>query len=184
MLEETYNPEAELGVEEQEGESDGAEEATLEDKGDPLDHISDLEALRNEAKKFRGIASRKGGAAPHKEAATDTPFLTKQDFFRANEKKAINEVRSDAEIDANFDSIKSFYVSRRGKDTPEDIREDLRDAYILWKARQTPTKDDTASSLAALTVTRPSGQAPISTVSTDSDTRFTTAARPETWYKK
>lgn len=187
MQEENNNPEAEQGVIEEEGTSlegeSSTEESTLEDKGDPLDHISDLEALRKEAKKYRGIASRKGSPAPEKES-TETQFLTKKDFFRANEKKAINEVRTDAEIDANFDAIKAFYVSRRGQDTPEDIKEDLKDAYFLWKARQAPASDDSASSLATMTVTRPSGSTPKTTVSTDSDPRFQTAARPENWYQK
>jgi hypothetical protein len=187
LEEENINPDAEQGEQEEAGtlpDNESEEEEESDNKGDPLDAISDVEALRSEAKKYRGIATRKGKSpVPHQES-TETPYLTKKDFYLSNEKKAINEVKAqDKDIEANFDAIKSFYVPRRGKDTPEDIREDLKDAFILWKARQAPTAND-PSALATMTVTRPSGQAPASTASTDSDPRFQTAARPENWYSK
>lgn len=178
-MEEYTNPEAEQELE----ETGTADEGTGADdsKGDPLDQIDDLEALRHEAKKYRGIATRKKeptSTTPGEE----TPYLTKRELYLINEKKAIHDVRKDSEIDQNFEAIKGYYVSRRGKDTPEDIAEDMRDAYILWKARN-PQASDGSNDLATIAIARPSGLAPKpQATKTETDPRFQAPSKPESWY--
>lgn len=189
MLEENFNPEAEPGSP-QEGAEVG--DLSLEDNTpashDPLDQITDTEQLRHEAKRFRGIANRKD-KAPEPEPSDDEPepteeFMTKRDFYRVNEKKAIQNVTTEnPEIKENWEAIKGFYTSRRGKDTPEEIAEDLKDAYILWKARNPGTPADPTMDMSTISVTTPSGTTPAPKAgNTDNDPRFNTASAPEKWY--
>lgn len=136
------------------------EELELAPKGtdaDPLDEIQDVDALRAEAKKFRAISSRhkepKIPVEKKEEPVAVKPedgFLKKSDFELANQKKAIKTVTTVSEQDSdeqkklksdvleNWDAIRQFYTPRRGKDTPEDVQEDIMDAYVLFNARRKP----------------------------------------------
>lgn len=127
---------------------------------DPLDSIQDVETLRAEAKKLRAIAARekkKEGEVPPATpaaAASRGDFITRSDFELANQKKAVRLITSlsatdsaeskerKADILANLESVKQFYSPHRGKDTPEDIAEDLDDAYTLFRKRSPATKPD------------------------------------------
>lgn len=181
-MEEIKNLEAEQELNE-EGNANDTHESD-ESAGDPLDQIDDLEALRHEAKKYRGIATRKKEPSSTPQQSTDSPYMTKRDFQLANEKKATLSLRSEnPEIDQNYDAIMSLYHSRRGKDTAEDIAEDIKDAYILWKARNPQNSGDSSNALSTITVTMPSGKAPKpQTTNTETDPRFKPASRPDTWY--
>ncbi len=159
--------------------------------GDPLDEISD-ESARAEAKKWRAIARRqeKKEATPEKKPEAAKPvtseFLTKADFYKSNERKAVREATADAEIKANWDKISPFYVSRRGKETAEDIAEDIQDAITLFKARNVKTeKDDSASILTTTSVVK-TGGAPVgkTTTTTPTPPNFKLPSQPGSWYKK
>jgi len=159
--------------------------------GDPLDDIQD-EGARNNAKRDRAIARRKAKAP---EAKVETPavdtkpkesseFLTKADFYNANEKKAIREATADPEVKANWSEITKYFTSRRGKETPEDIAEDIKDAIILFKARNPEVvKDDSASVLTASAVVKTGGgPAEKVAVKTPEPPNFRLPAQPKDWY--
>lgn len=189
MLEEILNPDAEQGLNQAGSELD---EPSLEDAPeehhDPLDQINDPEKLRHEAKKYRGIAARKDKTdepAPSPEPTPTTEFMTKRDFYRVNERAAIAEIKRDIpELEANFDAVKAYYVPRRGKERPEDIVEDLKDALVLFKARNPGAPTDPSAALSTISVTTPTGTgtAPITTKD-DDDPRFAKPKSPESWYK-
>ena len=152
------------------GAGEGAEDLELtieeeqtvppkESSGDPLDDIQDPVA-RAEAKKWRAIARRTESPEEKPVVTASTPeFLTKADFFKSNEKNAIREATADPEVKANWSDIVPFYTPRRGKETKEDILEDIKDAIILYKARNpdAPVKDDSVDQLTATPVVKSGG---------------------------
>jgi hypothetical protein len=174
---------------------------------DPLDTIQDVDELRAEAKKFRAISSRakkpeKKEEKPAEQAVSkpaETPdqgFLKKSDFELANQKKAIKMSTIVSETDSeeikaikedlleNWDKVRAFYTPRRGKDTPEDIAEDIKDAYAIFYARNakkedkpdlTPLKAHSAMG----TGTSPKGKTP-----TVNPPGFRLPSQPADWYKK
>lgn len=187
------------------GASEGAEDLELdldsvvleegkqnEDSGgkDPLDDIQD-EAARAEAKKWRAIARReeKPKAEPKPEAPPETPkqeFVTKADFHKANERKAVLEVSKDPEIKAKWQDIIGYYTPRRGKETAEDIVEDIKDAVIIYKARN-PEKvsDDSALDLSVSTVVKTSGGGVDKQIPKPKDPpNFKLPTKPTDWYPK
>ncbi len=185
---------------------------------DPLDLITDPKELAKEAKKYRAIANRKPGTTPPDEApAVDTPvapavtpaapatgeeFLSKRDFERSNERKAINSITTildtddeatrnlKKEIDANWDSIKVRYVPRHGRQTPEDIQEDILDAHATWRRKApAPVADpqgDAARALTTSPVVRPGSTrpAPPQATNTENDPRYKGNPTPKEWYTK
>ena len=165
---------------------------TKELSGDPINEMQDVEALRAEAKKFRSIAQRlekkevKPSTDIKPEAKADTSkFLTKQDFFKSNERKAIREITADAEIKANWNEIIPFYTPRRGKETPEDIVEDIKDAITLYKARNpgAPVRDDSADQLTTTPVVKTGGGAIDKTTPKPKDPpNFRLPTKPSEWY--
>ena len=133
--------------------------------GDPLDDITDP-AVRAEAKKNRAIARRVARKGKDGEVVTppvETPdaskFVTKEDFEKANERKAIIEAQKDPEVKANWDKISQIYVPRRGRQTTEDIAEDIAEAIIVFNARnpKAPDADNGVGDLTAHPVVAPSG---------------------------
>jgi len=115
---------------------------------DPLDALPPEQVLA-EAKKFRAIATRK---KPKEEVKREVPedVVRRSDFERANEAKAKRRLaeRSDPaakEILENWDNLAPIYgkVASRGKNSDEDIIEDLFDAHAVWKLRQPAPKVDT-----------------------------------------
>lgn len=184
------------------GASGSAEELELEPKvpeveheepgGDPLDDIKD-EAARAEAKKHRAIARRgeKREMTPEKKpeqpVAPKEEFLTKSDFYKSNERKAIREATADAEVKANWNEIVPFYTPRRGKETPEDIMEDIRDAITIFNARNAKsTKDNGVDALTATPVAKTGGHAPgkQSSTATPPLQNFQLPTQPKDWYSK
>lgn len=200
---------AELELEPQESTTPEGDDDTEGQGGDPLDTIEDIDALRAEAKKYRGISQRhtKVKATPKEiakpevedkpvQAQTPTDFLTKTDFYKSNERKAIRLATVVGEEDSdtakqfksdmldNWNDVVSLYTPRKGKETPEDIYEDIRDAYLLFRAK-TPkeTKDDSALELSTTPTTIKSNRTLKSKeTKTDDDERFSTPKRPDNWY--
>lgn len=158
--------------------------------GDPLDDIKDPVA-RDEAKKYRAIARRNekpDEKKPDEKPKGDAPsseFLTKADFHKANERKAILSVTADEEVKANWDKIIPFYTPRRGKETPEDISEDIKDAIIIFKARNPEViKDDSALELTGSPVIKASGGTGKSAPKTQDPPNFHLPKPPSEWYGK
>jgi hypothetical protein len=133
--------ETEQVEEETEGETDSK---------DPYDSMSEVE-LRAEAKKLRAIGNRK---KPKESEEKVPPALTdvvrRSDFERANEAKArrLLEAKGDEvskEILAHWDDLAPIYgkVASRGKNSEEDIVEDLYDSHAVWLRRRPAPKADT-----------------------------------------
>lgn len=157
--------------------------------GDPLDEISD-EVVRAEAKKHRAIARRlekkEETPAPVLPETPKPEFLTKADFHKANERKAVRDATSDPEVKANWTEIIPFYTPRRGKDTPEDIREDINDAITLYNARhKTSIKDDSADVLSTTPVVKAGGGGTEKPSEKPKDPpNFRLPVQPKDWYGK
>lgn len=143
-----------------EGETSNEGSATT--KSDPLDSMSEdgvrgyLAALNVEipedtedivafAKKERAIKNRHA----KKELETNQPSKKDDDaiqrFEKANERKAIRLIESSdddnlVEINENWEDIVANYVPRRGRDTEEDILDDIMDAHAIWKRKQSVSK--------------------------------------------
>ena len=176
------------GAEDLELEPEVTPEGTpMEPSGDPLDDIQD-ETARAEAKKARAIARRveKKEETPKAQSPDTSQFLTKTDFYKSNERKAIREITADAEIRAAWNEIIPFYTPRRGKETPEDIKEDILDAITLYKARNPVVeKDDSADQLTTTPVVKTGGgsvdKAP---VKPKDPPNFKLPVPPTEWYAK
>jgi len=172
---------------------------------DPLDEVFDEDTLRAEAKKYRSIAQRKAKEkaevkeTPKEEPPKEEPkgdYLKKSDFELANQKKATKLVTTVSEGDteeakatkadmlANWESIKALYVPRRGKDTPEDVMEDIKDAYVLFNARRPKEEINTVADLSSTKVipgtVAPKGQQP----AVKNPPNFKLGTQPKDWYKK
>lgn len=170
--------------------SEGGKDKDLSD--DPLDAIQDPE-VRAEAKKHRAIGRRVDkGESPIEEPKpkADAPkqeFLTKADFHRTNERKAVREAVANPEVKANWDKIVPFYTPRRGKESPEDILEDIKDAITLYNARNPVVeKDDSARDLSVTPVAKSGGgegggKTPPKVVAPPN---FKLPVPPKEWYQK
>lgn len=177
----TLSPSTPEGQTEGEGEGSG---------GDPLDEIKD-EAARAEAKKHRAIARRLDKKAPEEKPDVAVPasqeFLTKTDFYKSNERKAVREATANEDVKANWDKIIPFYTPRRGKETPEDILEDIQDAVTLFKARNPEVKvDDSAAQLQTTVVTQgtAAGVAPKKATDSPALPNYKLPTQPKDWYPK
>lgn len=167
-------------------------------KNDPLDTLDDPEELRKEAKKYRGIASRKtkpAAPAPEKSASE---YVTREELYADNRKEAarlLTEVSGEddvqaevkREFDENWDDIMTYYVSRRGQAKAEDIARDAMAAYAAWKADNGQTVDDSARQLQTTIVGKGTGgsQKPTKPATdTSDDARFSKPKPPTEWYPK
>lgn len=145
-------------------EESNEETRTESTKTDPLDSMSeeglrgylaglgeeipedteDVLAYAKERRAIKNRHSKKDKELETKQPVVDTDAVAR--FEKANERKAIRLIESSedstfVEINENWDEIVANYVSRRGKDTEEDILDDIMDAHAIWKRRQ-PTHSD------------------------------------------
>lgn len=160
--------------------------------GDPLDEISD-ETARAEAKKHRAIARRLEKkeetpiVTPEVKAPAPSEFLTRVEFFKSNERKATLAAKADPEVKAHWNEIIPFFTSRRGKETPEDIAEDIQDAITLWKARNpiVPEKDNSVDKLTVTPVVKSGGGGSDKITPKPKDPpNFKLPNNPSDWYTK
>lgn len=164
-----------------------------EDRQDPLDTLTDVEEIRREAKKYRGIAARKEKKEVPAQTA-DTPYLTRDEFYATNRKQAITLIsqisdndplaETKRDLNDNWDDIVKYYVVRNGQETPENILEDIYDAHLVWKRRQPGGADDSARILQGTVVTTPTGGRTETKTDTKSDSRFSKGTPPAKWYAK
>lgn len=166
---------------------DASGEATPEPGSDPLDDIQDPVA-RAEAKKYRAIARRtsKVPEARQPAAPAASEFLTKADFYKTNERVAIKAATADPEIKANWAEIAPFYTPRRGKETAEDIAEDIQDAITIYKSRHPEVVTDDSKNTLTETAVVKTGGGPVDkvTVKTPEPPGFSLPSKPDGWYKK
>lgn len=198
--------------------SEGAEDLELEpsitpegddDKEpgvDPLDDIQDPKA-REEAKKHRAIARRTAKPEEKKEVKTPVAtapaqeYVTKKDFHKSNERKAMRIATVESgitnskgevimppeDVKAHWNEILPFYTPRRGKETEADILEDIRDAVTVYRDRNPVVEeDDTARVLTETPVVKPGGESKVKTPKKP-DAKlpgFNLPAQPKDWYSK
>ena len=155
--------------------------------GDPLDDITDAEA-RAEAKRARAEQRRRDKEAKEKGDVPEpksSEFLTRKDYEKSNERKAVLVATQDEEVKANWADIIQYYTPRRGKATPEDIIEDIKDAVTLYKARnQTEEKDNPAAPLLTTTAPKGTGGGVAPNKATVNPPNFKLPTQPDTWYPK
>jgi len=152
---ETTTEETEVEEEEDEGEEEKKEpEADETDwKGEALKYKAILDRQKRRENRQSITPDKKPESFSTPE---DSEYITKADFYRDNQKTAIrlattseendtDEVKAmKAEIDENWDSIRTFYTAHSGQGTSQDILEDIYDAHAAWK-RRNPTKGGDAS---------------------------------------
>lgn len=198
---ENPNPDQQEQELELEGDKPDAPKAEGEDPqgGDPLDKLQG-DALLAEAKKYRAIAKRHKPEAKNPEVEkpiekVETNFLKKSDFELANQKKAIRMATIVSEQDTeeaktfktdlleNWDKARQFYTPRRGKDTPEDILEDIKDAYAVFNTRREKKEVKPDVSDLTTTKTNPTGNAPSPKSPKKEPPNFNLPKKPTEWYK-
>ena len=200
----TPNPDQQEQELELEGNNPDAPKADDDNpQGDPLD-IQDRDTLLATAKKYRAIYNRhkKPEVKPEVKSEIDKPvekpietdFLKKSDFELANQKKAIRMATTASEQDTeeaktlkgdlleNWDKVRQFYTPRRGKDTPEDILEDIKDAYAVFNTRR--VKKEVKPDVSDLTTTKtsPTGNAPSPKSPAKNPPNFSIPKKPAEWY--
>lgn len=196
---ETPNPGQQEQELELEGDKPDAPKAEGEEPqgSDPLDN-QDRDTLLAEAKKYRAIAQRhkkpEAKPEPKIEKPVETDFLKKSDFELGNQKKAIRMATAVSEQDAeevktfkedlleNWDKVRQFYTPRRGKDTPEDILEDIKDAYAVFNTRRKPKENKPDVSDLTTTKTNPTGNAPSPKSPVKNPPNFSLPKKPSEWY--
>lgn len=193
--------EQELELEENNSDAPKADEENSQG-GDPLDN-QDWDTLLATAKKYRSIAQRHKKSEANIDKPEDkvekpekpTDFLKKSDFELANQKKAIRTATAVSEQDTeeaktfktdlleNWDKVRQFYTPRRGKDTPEDIFEDIKDAYAVFNTRR--EKKEVKPDVSDLTTTKtsPTGNAPAPKSPKKEPPNFNLPKKPTEWYK-
>lgn len=209
-LPEEVNPDQQEPTEELELESK-VEDATEDTQGsDPLDNIEDVDEMRKEAKKLRAIANRKPKEepeAPKEQPKEETPkeepkedYLKKSDFQLTNQKKAIRLATTSSENDSekvqeqradvldNWEEVRKFYTPRRGKDTPEDILEDIKDAYSVFNSRRPQVEDKEEGEVEKEEITKtetktPTGNPPKVKTKAKDPKGFKLPVQPDQWYE-
>lgn len=172
-------------------EGEETQEGEESPESDPLDEVEDVEELRKRAKGYRAERNRlkkdkSDDPKPKEEESkpSESEFLTKKDFQKANERKAMVVLQeSDPFFKENREEIEKLYVSRRGMDTPEDIQEDLKDAITVFKARNPQEQEGNAEELTSTTgggtASSPSKKPP-----KKEPKGFKLPTPPENWYPK
>lgn len=182
-----------------EGNADGAEgdeEVTVKKS-----EIERLKADNTNYKKALGIGEFKKPKEEKKvetsTATVDTSkFVTKDDQYKANQKTAIKIATTvgkddDAEtakikkdLDENWEEVKAFYTGRRGKDSPDDIVEDLFDAHAVWSRNKKTSKNSGKEATADLATDKgTSGKSPQNAQAARSRV-IPKNTNPADWYKK
>lgn len=161
---------------------------------DEIDSAEDREGLLALTKKGRAMSTRKDrkketpAEEPTKEPKKDdNPYLTKEDFHKSNEKKALRIAKDsdNPELQAiveNWDDSIDFYVPRNGKETAEDILEDMKDAYAVF-LRHNPPKEEEANANDLTKQPKTRSQSPKHEGKERSRT-IPKATSPQDWYKK
>ena len=138
---------------ESETELNDSEETSEEEETLPLKKTEYDKILEEQENYKKGLLAAKGKPAKKPDPAL-SGVMTKEDFFKANEKDAFRRLSTiskddspelvavKAEIKDNRDAIVEYFVPRYGRDTVADIEEALLDAHATWKRKQAPPRQD------------------------------------------
>ncbi len=170
---------------------------------DPLDSIDNVEDAVKEAKKFRSIASRKSSTKEEPKPAEipkEGDYIKRTDFELVNQRKAIRlattisendseEVKAKkADILENWDEVRKNYSPRRGKETPEDILEDITDAFVVFNNRRPPVDEVEEGDVVPEEITKTEAKAPVGNppkpkTKTKNPPNFKLPKQPDEWYE-
>lgn len=164
MNEETQSQEAEL---EQQDSSDGepesatlqeteevveessVEEPTLPAEPEPTHAENDAEYWKQQAKKNERLLKKLQSQTEAQPVRNE--FVTKAEFYKANETKAIQEVQAEnPEFKEHWKDIVGYFPNNADRSTPETVKEALYDAHALWKRRQASSETQDTSVKAKL----------------------------------
>lgn len=144
------------------GDSKKTDEGTDDEGGDEEIKVkkSDWDKVNKERNDFETavkIANQKKGKKETRTVDTNndsSEFVRKEDVYKTNEKTAIkrattiskddpDEVKAiKKDLDEHWEEIKNFYTGQSGKESPEDIEEDLFDAHAVWLRRNKGKTND------------------------------------------
>lgn len=177
MNEETLTQDAELeqqdsdGLEEpQPSENEDAVEAPQDEPALPIEpppaeaSEQDVTYWKSQAKKYERLL-KKGETTPAPApSATAGEYVTKAEFYKQNEAKAIQSARANPEIADNWKDIIAFFPANADRSTPEAVEQAIYDAHALWKRRQEPKEsEDTTVKARLSTSTGKGGTSPAAT---------------------
>lgn len=124
-------------------------EPKIEDVDDDKVLLSkkDLEKIKEERDNYKkGLISIKPKLKALKKAILPekekSEFLTKSEYRKGIERRAIKIACADPDINDNWDKIMEYYVAAHGKETIEDIVTDIERAHRLFRVDVPVKKDD------------------------------------------
>ena len=105
----------------------------------------------------KGKAAQPANAPkPAENLSLDAP-LTRGEVYKANETKAITEACKDSDINDNWQEVVKYYHAPADRSDPDKIVEAIKDAHILFRAKN-PKQDDGEDESAAAKLAADSGK--------------------------
>ncbi len=164
---------------------------------------SELEQLKEERENYKkGLLSKKQelnelkSDSDNEEESKELPSsnaddldepVKKKDFYKSNEKKALQEASDELEgFDENFDKVMQYYTPRRGKETADDVFEDLKDAHMLYKNRHEEpgsNENKSASSKLSAEKSKPKEGSDKAKAEKSKEDLFGDSSSPDEWYE-
>jgi hypothetical protein len=95
-------------------------------------------------------------AKPAENQSLDAP-LTRGELYKANESKAVAEACKDKDINDNWQEVIKYYHAPADRSNPDNIVEAIKDAHILFRAKN-PIQDDGEDANAAAKLAADSGK--------------------------
>lgn len=147
------------------------------------------EGLLSYKEKYKSLESDKNNDQDSEDKPSEDTPMTKKDFYKVNERKAINKfVEEHPEVEENWDDFVKYYPGKRGKETEEDILKDLDDAKTLFdKYHSDSDEDDDKSKRASLsseTTTPKASKKKRKSKKKSGKDLFPEKTPPKEWYKK
>jgi hypothetical protein len=128
---------ADIGQSEDETDLDSDEDEKVTLTKEEYDKL-----LKDKENYKKGLLAYKEKSKEQTPPAKESDALTKAEFQKINEKKAIKSfLESNPDANSQWDKLISFYRDSRGRSTVEDIVSDLDDAYTLFQ-KHNPAPED------------------------------------------
>lgn len=121
-------------------EEDVSEDST-EDQKETEEEIvkiskSEFEKIKSDLENYRGAVkrlSKKERQLPSKKSSEDPEFVTREEFYRDNEKKAIAEyLAENSETRDRWDEIMAYFIAPNDRSV-EGLKKAIRAADLLWR---------------------------------------------------
>lgn len=183
------------------GEGQGADETVTLPKAE-VERLKKVEADNDNYQKALGIGKYKKEktvvepGASQASTTDESKFVTKDEVYKKNQKAAIKiattvDKNDDSEtakikkdLDDHWDDIKAFYTPRKGKDSAEDIVEDLYDAHAVWARKNSGKGADGKSARADIGADRGTGGSSPARGAAPRKSILPKNVAPKDWYPK